>query len=243
MKWIYFVIFPALSLAALSLSAQSVPSTTGDKSWSPWEVTISGNFTRANFPAIANSLTVLDSQLSSAGKQPIYTNSNVNEVGAEINLQQNLRTWLGFQFDVSGGTTVRNVTVPAADSSTLSGVTSFRYSPTYFSAGYGPVVTLRRSDRIQPWARLLGSAARANLCPSSELKTAVWNNSKKFAFADTSGAIDGGLGADLMFNQKLVVRISVDDVRTWLFGAHQNQMCASVGIDWKFGRGANNYND
>jgi len=238
MKRVVPALISMLSAAALALSAQSVPAGNGVEAWTPWEASIFANFTRADFPGLPNSLAILNTQLNSGGLTPIYTGADINLSGGEINLQQNFRSWLGFQIDASGGASNRFVAVPSADASTLNDSSAFHLAPNLLTVAYGPVVTRRSTARLEPWARVLAGVAHADLCPDAEFKTAVRADDNSFAFANSGLALQGGLGVDVSLRRSIFLRLGVDDLRTWLFNGEQNQVRAAAGIAWRFGSGS-----
>jgi hypothetical protein len=223
--------------ATVNLSAQAISPVTGGQMWTPWEASASANFIRAKLPALPQALTILNTNLNAAGQVPLHTNSDINMMGIEVELQQNVRSWLGFQVDVSGGYSNRYIAVPASDASMLSGNTAFHVSPVLLTGVYGPIVTLRGNGRYEIWGRLQGGVARGDLAPDAGLKTAVRANDSTFAFASTVGAVVGGLGGNIAINRRISVRIGVDEIRTWLFGSQQNQLRGAAGILWRFGDG------
>lgn len=200
----------------------------------PWELAASGTYSRADVPSLAQAVGALNTQLVPASLAPISSH-DFGMPGAAVEVQHNFQSCLGFQFSISGGYSNRTILVPTADSSVFPEGT-FHATPRIITAAFGPVFTMNRGHHVEFLFRVLGGAARADAAPDAAFKTAVESTSPAFTFAQTSAAADGGFGVDVPMGQRFAMRVGIDDVSTWLSGARQDQLRASAGIVWKFGR-------
>ena len=228
-----------------ALSAQAVPAAghagTGADDWTPWEAAVSVNWTRADFPVLSDSLKAINGTSSGfsavspnllvVSSQP-STNSLVNMLGTDFALQQNFRSWLGFQFEGSGAFGTRNVK--------SGNTTEYTFQPKYLAFTYGPVVTLRTTHRTNLWVRGQVGIAREDACPGANLKAAVRAVDSKYRFADTNVAVQAGAGIDRTINSRVSLRLAVDDIHTTLFDSTQDQLRATLGLAWRWGGGIGN---
>jgi hypothetical protein len=200
----------------------------------PWEVSGSANLFRANIPALPQAVSLLNTQLVGTGVVPL-TAGTLNLLGADLEIQRNVCPWLGFQLSISGATEGLNISIPTADASVFPTGSIFHALPEIFTGVFGPVITIRRSEHVQPWLRLMGGESRADIVPNSLFKADVRSSLNTFSFADTTATVDGGFGVDLLVTQSLSLKLGADVIGTWLFGAQQDQLRVSAGIVWRFG--------
>jgi hypothetical protein len=217
----------ALTIPCLS-EGQKVNYTTA-----PWEIAVSGTYTRTDIPALPQSIAVLNTQLSTESLTQMAT-GDFNMAGGAIDLQRNFHSCLSLEFSFSGGTTNRSILIPSADTSAFP-TGNLKASPKLYTAMFGPNFTMRRNHLVEVWFRILGGVARADVDPGSALNAAVLADSSPFTFSDTSAAADGGLGITVPFNRHLALRLGGDVVGTWLPAHQQGQLRASAGVVWRFG--------
>lgn len=151
-------------------------------------------------------VSLLNTQLVGTGVVPL-TAGTLNLVGADLEIQRNVCPWLGFQLSISGATEGLNISIPTADASVFPTGSVFQASPEIFTGVFGPVITIRRSEHVQPWLRLMGGESRADIVPDTLFKADVRSSLSTFSFADTTVTVDGGLGVDLLVTQSLSLTI------------------------------------
>ena len=150
--------------------------------------------------------------------------------GWNFGVQENMNSWFGGVIDVSGNYGTKYVLVDNSGGVSTSTRTRLR---SYTFMG-GPQVTLRRSSRIQPFARALFGGAWF-----SGSTNVLENNVQQFSEvkqSDSGFALGGGGGADVAISYSLSARVAVDYIRTFFFNDSQGNMRVAVGVVYRFGR-------
>lgn len=147
-----------------------------------------------------------------------YTRPNIdggiNMNGFDISVQQNSASWWGGIVDVGGSYQLN----------TNGGVLPYFYT---FAAG--PQFAYRKSERLQPFTRVMFGGARSNVQPGLIVGPA--SNASSTAFA-----MLGGGGIDYVWKDFLAFRATGDYIRSYLFESTQNNFRVSVGVNFRFGR-------
>lgn len=149
--------------------------------------------------------------------------------GWDAGFQEDVTKWFGVVVDVSGGYTHSRI-----DLGTIGGVKSVaRTNASIYTITGGPQFTLRHSDNVQPFVRVLLGGAFFN--SSSNV---LDNNVREFPvdFKENSDgfAYGGGLGSDFFFSRKAGIRVSVDYLHTPFFDDAQNNFRGDVGLVVRF---------
>jgi hypothetical protein len=154
-----------------------------------------------------------------------YQNLNGWNFGAE---EDTLAKWFGVVIDVGGGFATNRINLGSSG-----GVTSIaRTRLRLYTFTAGPQFTIRRSDRIQPFARVLLGGGWGSF--SANL---LENNVPQFTEAkssDSGFAFGGGFGSDFFFSKGAGMRVAVDYIRTPFFGEKQNNLRGSAGVVFRF---------
>jgi hypothetical protein len=221
----------------------------------PWQASVSIQYTRAEFPAMQKSLAAWNAgnttptPVSFNGRRsasflsdlsPISTNSWINLAGGEVALQQNFNSWFAGQMNVSGALGNRRINVPAVDKQAFGG-TDPSFEPRFITVGYGPLFTFHRDRKYQPWIHAVPGFAHADLNPSQPLRLDILNADPAIRFSSNSFALQAGIGMDMLIHRHVALRFAGDDISTWLFNTQNNQLRATFGLAWRFGNGQFDY--
>ena len=138
---------------------------------------------------------------------------DLNGYNASVN-QTFFKKWLGFKADFSGhfGDAARALG-PGTD------LNKFLFL-------FGPQITLRKFEKIQPFAHVLFGAARIDLN----------NDTTGLDFSDTSFALAAGGGVDFKVIDRVAIRLfQADYVLTRFNDFNQHNFRASTGFVLRFG--------
>ena len=144
--------------------------------------------------------------------------------------QENANSWFGFVIDISGNYGTNNINLVTVDGVSIVARTKLR---AYTFMG-GPQFALRRNSRLQPFARALFGGAWF-----SDSENVLANNVPLFAESmesDSSVALGGGGGIDVLFSRRVGLRVAADYIRSYVFSNTQNNYRASVGLIFRLER-------
>src|SRR5947209_1032544 len=118
-----------------------------------WEIFGGFQYTRFNTAVAQNSLNFATQLL---GIPPVSLGSHLNLNGWNASLQEDKNSWFGGVVDFSGSYITKNFVILQ-----VPGVTdTLRNRIRFYTFMAGPQVTMRRSRRLQPFARALFGGAR-----------------------------------------------------------------------------------
>lgn len=185
----------------------------GNSSTAPqWELFGGGSFTRLD----------LSPDLSIVGTD------HVNAWGWNGSVSEYLNKWFGGTIDLSGAYSHPKFTfagVSLSDTVRLS----------TFTAMGGPTFAWRKSDRVQPFGRVLFGVVHAHTETTSKGALLI---GASLAKSDDSFGIGAGGGVDFKLSKQLAARGTVDWIHSSfrdLGDDSQNHLRASVGIVFRFG--------
>jgi opacity protein-like surface antigen len=149
--------------------------------------------------------------------------------GWQVALNQNMTPWFGVVADFSGGYLTKSLDVTSLMGpvpANLKIEARDRISLYTFMAG--PQFTLRRSDRVQPFGRVLfGGMHLKDSFNMVENGLAVDPDT---VTKETGFALGFGGGADIRVNRIVAVRLTADVIRTHYFNEPQYQPRFSAGL-------------
>jgi len=171
--------------------------------------------------------TLISQSSSSAGIAGANVSNHLNMNGWNLAVQENQNSWFSGIIDFSGvyGNTHANLSQPRGTKPAAN------FSPGFFTMGGGPQFTYRKSERVQPFARIIFAAAYCNLNPNLFI-----TNHASGSSADTDFALIGGGGIDYRLNSYAFFRIAGDYIHTSLFSQGQNNFRITAGIDFRIAR-------
>jgi hypothetical protein len=200
-----------------------------------WELGGSYQFERFDINAVqklANALTVPNHLPT------INVGSGLNTNGFSASIQENKASWWGGIVEVDGSYATERINLsPVAQSLGLVAAgtpVTATFRPSLYTVAGGPQFTYRRAGKVQPFLRIMGGAAHANLSPDPITQAALKDSAPTFATSNTSQAILGGIGADYAYRPWLSIRAVADYSRTYLFQEHQSNVRLNVGLVYRF---------
>jgi len=162
---------------------------------------------------------------------------HLNFNGWDGGLQEDVVNWFGVVIDVSGSYGHNRIQVGTC-TVTVSGTTAAypacvaRTNMSFYTFMGGPQFTLRRSDRVQPFARgLIGGAwfnSSANLLSENVPLLAEPTRS------DQGFSVGGGLGADFFVSRHVGIRVAGDYIHSAFFNDGQNNYRGTAGLVYRF---------
>jgi opacity protein-like surface antigen len=164
-----------------------------------------------------------------AGVPTINVGRHQNLYGWTFGGQENLNSWFGGVFDVSGTYYTKSVLLQQS-----AGIkATLRYRLHSYTLMAGPQFTLRSSSTFQPFVRGLVGGGFLN-----DSVNILVNNVPQFPESkadDTNWAFGGGAGTDINFSRTLGIRIAADYIRTQLFNDNQNNLRGTVSLVYRWG--------
>jgi opacity protein-like surface antigen len=150
--------------------------------------------------------------------------------GWDVGGEEDVVKWFGLVIDISG--TYGSNNLPLSSASTIA--TELRTKMQLYTFTGGPQFTLRRSSRVQPFARaLLGGgweSVSINLLENNVPQLAELKSK------DSGFAYGGGGGVDFFFSRKIGLRVAADYIRTPFFNDTQNNFRGTAGLVFRFGK-------
>ena len=191
-----------------------------------WELFGGYQFTRFNTGSAQDQLN-LATQLFGLPNVPL--GSHVNMSGWNTSLQENMNHGLGGVVDFSGNYATSNPILLQIPGTT----DTLRDRIRFYTFMAGPQVTLRRSGRLQPFARALFGGATVKV-ESTEMVNGA-PVSQALSGSETGFAMGGGGGVDFHFAHHVAVRAAGDYIRPYVGGDSQGQLRVSVGLAFRIG--------
>ena|SRR5579863_4945230 len=204
-----------------------------------WELNVGYQYFRAD----TNAVQKLADSLTNSFTPPlprINAGSSLSMNGGDFAVEENKNSWWGGTFDFGADYGNRHIDLSqvAASLGLVPPGTSVtaHFTPTIYTFTGGPQFHYRKSERFQPFARILFGGAHADLGPD-----AVTNEALKLAVPtfkthrNSFAGIVGG-GVDYVWKDYLAFRVSGDFVRTYLFDEHQSNLRVTAGVDFRFGQ-------
>lgn len=171
----------------------------------------------------------LNSATQLLGVQPLPLGSHLNLDGWNASLQENRNRWLGGVVDFSGSYVTKSLVVLQVPGTT----DTLRNRMRFYTFMAGPQVTMRRSGRLQPFARALIGGARLKV-----EDTALTNGAQAaptLAGGETNFALGGGGGVDFHIARHFAVRAVGDYIRPYLLGMSEGHFRVSGGLTYRVG--------
>jgi opacity protein-like surface antigen len=212
-------------LHLLSFFLFSLTSIAQDTPW--WELHAGYQFTGYRTGQMQN---LINSLTAPSGLPAVNVGSHMNMNGWNFSVQENANSWFGAIVDFSGGYASKNLTVPHAGGTPVAA----NFAPALFTMGGGPQFSYRKSDRVQPFARIIFAAAYSNLKPNTAITNALSPNVSWTC--DTAFAMIGGGGIDYRLKNYAYFRIAGDYIRTTLFNEGQNNFRITAGVTFRIVR-------
>jgi opacity protein-like surface antigen len=191
-----------------------------------WELYGGFQYTRFNTGTAQNSLNVAAQLL---GVPAVSLGSHLNLSGWNLSLQENRNNWLGGVVDFSGNYVTKNFIILQVPGTT----DTLRDRIRFYTFMAGPQVTLRRSGRLQPFARALFGGARLKVEVTGLVNGA--SATPTLSGGETGFALGGGGGVDFHFARHVAARVAGDYIRPYLAGESSGEMRVSVGLDFRIG--------
>jgi opacity protein-like surface antigen len=191
-----------------------------------WELFGGYQYTRFNTGSAQSELN-LASELLGVPEVPL--GSHVNLSGWNTSLQENMNTWLGGIADFSGNYVTKNLTLLQIPGTT----DTLRDRIRFYTFMAGPQVTMRRSGRLQPFARVLFGGAYLKVESTVLINGAP--ASSNLSGAQTGFAMGGGGGVDFHFSHHIAARVASDYIRPYLGGESQGELRVTGGLAFRIG--------
>jgi len=191
-----------------------------------WELFGGFQYTRFNAGSAQNSLNLATQLL---GVPPLALGSHVNLSGWNLSLQENTNSWVGGVIDFSGNYVTKNFIVLQVPGTT----DTLRDRIRFYTFMAGPQVTMRRSGRLQPFARALFGGAHLKVEDTGLVNGAP--ATPTLSGGETGFAMGGGGGVDLHFVHHLAVRVAGDYIRPYVGGESEGHLRLSAGLAFRIG--------
>lgn len=176
------------------------------------------------FQSLVNSLTPL------IGFPSATVTNNVNTNGWDLSVQDNMNDWFGGIFDASGGYGRERAYFTEPN-----GVrTHVNFRASTYTFGQGPQFTFRKSEQVQPFARVIFAGAYSyvghNALGVNPLLAvaAIPANASDLAFT-----VIGGGGLDYRLSRHAYLRVAGDYIRTFFAGGGQSNFRLTTGVDFR----------
>jgi opacity protein-like surface antigen len=191
-----------------------------------WEVFGGFQYTRLGTGVAQASL---NSATQLLGVQPLPLGSHLSLSGWNASLQENKTSWLGGVVDFSGSYVTKSLLVLQVPGTT----DTLRNRIRFYTFMAGPQVTMRRSGRLQPFARALVGGARLKV-EDIGLTNGV-PATTTLAGGETNFAVGGGGGVDLHVVPHVALRAVGDYIRPYLGGMSEGHFRVSGGLTYRIG--------
>ena len=191
-----------------------------------WEVFGGVQYTRFNTGTAQNSLNFATQLL---GVPPLSLGAHLNLTGWNFSGQENKNSWLGGVVDFSGNYVTKNFIILQVPGTT----DTLRNRIRFYTFMAGPQVTMRRSGRLQPFARALFGGARLKVNDTGLVNGA--QATPTLSGGETGFAMGGGGGFDFHFARYVAVRVAGDYIRPYLAGESEGHLRVSGGLAFRIG--------
>lgn len=191
-----------------------------------WELFGGVQYTRFNTGTAQNSLNLASELL---GLPALSLGSRLNLTGWNVSAQENKNAWLGGVVDFSGNYITKDLLIFQAPGTT----DSLRDRIRFYTFMAGPQVTMRRSARIQPFARALMGGARLKVEVTELVNGAP--ASAALAGGETGFAMGGGGGIDFHVSHRIAARVAGDYIRPYLGGESEGHLRIAGGLAFRIG--------
>ncbi|HET7441867.1 MAG TPA: hypothetical protein VFJ47_11250 [Terriglobales bacterium] len=190
-----------------------------------WEVFGGFQYTRFSTGVAQASL---NSATQLLGVQPLSLGSHLSLKGWNASLQENRNMWLGGVVDFSGSYVTKSFVLLQVPGRT----DILRNRIRFYTFMAGPQVTMRRSGRLQPFARALLGGARLKV-EDAELTNGAPTST--LAGGETNFAVGGGGGVDFHIAHHFAVRAVGDYIRPYLAGMSEGHFRVRGGVTYRVG--------
>jgi opacity protein-like surface antigen len=211
------LIFPLLVFLVATAVAQDNPQ---------WEVFGGFQYTRFNTSLAQASL---NSATQLLGLPPLSLGAHLNLSGWNVSLQENRNSWFGGVIDFSGNYVTKSFIVFQVPGTT----DTLRNRIRFYTFMAGPQVTMRKSSRLQPFARALFGGARLKVEDTGLDNGAPATST--LSGGETGFAMGGGGGVDFHFIHRVAVRAVGDYIRPYLGGMSEGHFRVGGGVAVRIG--------
>jgi opacity protein-like surface antigen len=191
-----------------------------------WEVFGGFQYTRFSTGVAQTSLNAATEFL---GVPPLSLGPHLNLTGWNTSLQENRNSWFGGVIDFSGNYITKSFVLLQVPGTT----DTFRNRIRFYTFMAGPQVTMRRSGRLQPFARALLGGARLKVEDTGLVNGAPATST--LSGGETGFAMGGGGGVDFHFARHVAVRLAGDYIRPYLGGESEGHFRVSGGVAFRIG--------
>lgn len=191
-----------------------------------WELFGGFQYTRFNTGSAQNSLNLATQFL---GAPPLVLGSHLNLSGWNLSLQENRNRWIGGVIDFSGNYVTKNFIILQVPGTT----DTLRDRIRFYTFMAGPQVTMRRSARLQPFARALFGGAHLKVEDTGLENGAPATPTIKGG--ETGFAMGGGGGVDIHLARQVAVRVAGDYIRPYLGTESEGHLRVSAGVTFRVG--------
>jgi Outer membrane protein beta-barrel domain len=174
---------------------------------------------------------VFDSLASSTGSTAPSGGTRLNMIGWDFSAQENVNSWFGGIIDFSGGYGSKNVILSHPGGTPIAS----SLKPALFTMGGGPQFSYRKSERVQPFFRMICAAAYSNLNPNATTANILSTNYPSVSTDDTAFALIFGGGVDYRLKNNAFFRVAGDYIHTFLFKESEGSFRVTAGITFRIG--------
>jgi hypothetical protein len=173
---------------------------------------------------------LVNSLAASIGTSSPNVSTHVNTNGWDVSGQQNLNEWFGGIFDVGGGYGRKRVYFNQPNGTRIP--VDFRLST--YTFGEGPQFTLRKSEQVQPFARIIFAGTYSYVSHNAlTVNQLVAGAPIPNAASDTAFTVISGGGIDYRLTHSAYIRVGGDYIHTSFAGGAQNNFRVTAGIDFR----------
>lgn len=189
-----------------------------------WELYGGYQYTRLDTATAQNELNTFTQQL---GVPPVSLGSKINLQGWNASLQESTNSWFGGVVDFSGNYVTKDNLAAQFPGFTNTLRTRIRF----YTFTAGPQLTLRRSSRLQPFARVLVGGAYEKVEFTELVNGAPAAPATRGT--DVGFAMGGGGGVDFTVLPRVALRLGGDVLRSYLGGQTEDNFRASIGLAFR----------
>ncbi len=153
--------------------------------------------------------------------------SHVSMSGWNASLQENTNSWAGGVLDFSGNYGTESSVLLQVPGTT----DSLRDRIRFYTFMGGPQFTLRKSGRLQPFARVLFGGATVKVESTEMVDGALV--SEALSGSETGFALGGGGGVDFHCAHHIALRVAGDYIRPYVGGESTDQLRVSAGLPFR----------
>lgn len=189
-----------------------------------WEVFGGFQYTRFSTGVIQSSL---NSGTQLLGLPALSLGPHLNLNGWNASLQENRNSWFGGVIDFSGNYATKSFVLLQVPGTT----DTLRNRIRFYTFMAGPQLTMRRSGRLQPFARALFGGARLKVEDTGLINGAP--ATPTLSGGETGFAMGGGGGVDFHFARHVAVRLAGDYIRPYVGGESEGEFRVSGGVAFR----------